>query len=112
MNYNLMTDEEIIRDLAGEIDRIRIGHHMKEAEIEESAGISRKTFYNFKQGSTGTSLKNLIRLLRAMGELDRLKLMFPESGSYSPRVNSEVELPKRVRDKQKTDGDFHWGDEK
>ena len=111
MDYNMMADEDIIRDLAEQLDRIRIEHHIKETEIEESAGISRKTFYNFKQGSTGTSLKNLIRILRAMGELERLKLLFPESGSYSPRVKNEAELPKRVRDKQKPKGDFRWGDE-
>jgi predicted transcriptional regulator len=111
MDYNLMTDEDIIRDLAEQVDKIRIEHHMKETEMEESAGISRKTFYNFKQGSTGTSLKNFIRFLRAVGELERLKLMFPESESYSPRVKNQIELPKRVRDKRKPDDDFQWGDE-
>ena len=112
MDYNLMTDEDIIRNLAEQVDKIRVEHHMKETEIEESAGISRKTFYNFKQGSTGISLKNFIRLLRAMGETERLKWMFPESDTYSPRNRNDAELPKRVRDKQKPDGDFQWGDER
>ena len=76
------------------------------------AGISRKTIYNFKQGATGISLKNFIRLLRAMGEVDRLGLMFPESESYSPRDGGESELPKRVRDRQKSEGKFQWGDER
>ena len=89
-----------------------VEHQIKETEIEESAGISRKTFYNFKQGATGISLKNFIRLLRAMGEVKRLQWMFPESESYSPRRGNEPELPKRVRDKQKTEGTFQWGDEK
>ena len=111
MDYNMMSDEDIIRDLAEQVDKIRIEHHIKETDIEEATGISRKTFYNFKQGSTGTSLKTLIRFLRAMGELERLKLMFQESESYSPRAKNGVELPKRVRDKQKPDGDFKWGDE-
>ncbi len=106
-----MADEDIIRDLAARVEKIRIEHQLKETELEESSGISRKTFYNFKQGSTGTSLKSFIRLLRALGEAERLKLMFPESEVYSPMGNSEDDLPKRVRDKQKRDGEFHWGDE-
>lgn len=33
------------------------------------------------------------------------------AGSCSPRVKNGAELPKRVRDKQKSKGDFQWGDE-
>lgn len=111
MDYNMVNDEDIIRELAEQVDKIRIKHHLKETKIEESAGISRKTLYNFKKGSTGTSLKNFIRLLRAMGETNRLKLMFPESESYSPIDQNEGEPPKRVRDRQKQKTDFQWGDQ-
>lgn len=112
MDYNLMNDEDIIRSLAEQVEKLRISRHMKETEIESIAGISRKTFYNFRQGSTGTSLKNFIRLLRALGEVERLQWMFPEPEDYSPRGKKERELPKRVRDRQTPDSDFLWGDEK
>ena len=111
MDYSLMSDEDIILDLAGKVEKLRIERQIKETEIEESAGISRKTLYNFKQGATGISLKNFIRLLRAMGEIERLELLFPESESYSPRSGNDIQLPKRVRDRQKPDGNFQWGDE-
>lgn len=111
MDYNLINDEDIIRDLAKRIDRIRIEHHLKETEIEKTTGINRKTLYNFKQGA-GISLKNFIQLLRAMGELERLEWMFPESKNFSPLAADKAEPPRRVRDKEKSDGDFKWGDEK
>jgi hypothetical protein len=47
-----------------------------------------------------------------MGEAGRLQRMFPESESYSPRAEKPKERPKRVRDRQQTDKDFQWGDEK
>lgn len=110
MDYNVMTDEDIIIDLAERVEKLRIIHQIKESEIEEEAGLSRKTLYNFRRG-TGLSLKNLIRLLRAMGEADRLQRMFPETESYSPLEGAGADLPKRVRDKQKPARDFRWGDE-
>ena len=106
-----MSDEDVIRDLAEQVEKLRLAHHVKEADIVESAGMTRKTLYNFKQGTTGFSLKNFIRLLKALGEANRLRSMFPESESYSPRPESATDLPKRIRDKQKTDRDFRWGDE-
>lgn len=107
-----MTDEEIIRDLAKQVEKIRISRQIKESELEASAGISRKTLYNFKNGATGLSLKNFIRLLKAMGEAERLQRMFPESESYSPLGGETSKLPKRVRDRQKSENDFQWGDER
>ncbi len=114
MNYTTASDDDIVRDLAEQVERIRIARRMKESELEEAAGISRKTLYNFRTGATGLSLKNFIRLLRALGEADRLHRLFPESESesYSPRGGSQPELPSRVRDRQQPEGGFNWGDEK
>jgi len=110
MDYNVMTDEAVIRDLAEKVEKLRIIHRIKESEMEEAAGISRKTLYNFRQGR-GLSTKNLIRLLRAMGEADRLQGMFPETDSYSPLDGEGGDLPKRVRAKQKSGRNFQRSDE-
>ncbi|TVQ20932.1 MAG: XRE family transcriptional regulator [Spirochaetaceae bacterium] len=110
ISYNTMSDDDVIRDLAAHVEKIRIARRIKESELESLAGISRKTLYNFRKGATGLSLRNFIRLLRALGEADRLACLFPESESYSPR-GRELELPKRVRDRQEPDDGFRWGDE-
>ena len=82
-----------IRDLAKQVEKIRIARRMKESELEKAAGISRKTLYNFRKGATTLGLRNFIRLLRALGEAERLQRLFPEADSYSP-------------------GGFEWGDQK
>jgi len=112
MDYNTMSDEAVVRDIAEHVEKIRIRRRIKESELEEAAGISRKTLYNFRKGATGLSLKNFIRLLRALGEADRLQQLFPESEAYSPRGGSRPELPSRVRDRQQPEGGFQWGDQK
>lgn len=108
----MLSDEEIIKDLAEKIESIRISRHMKESDMVESAGFSRKTFYNFKKGQTSFSLKNFIRLLRTLDNLDSLQTLFPEKDSYSPLAQKNVSAKKRVRDKQSPHRDFQWGDER
>ncbi len=114
MDYSLMSNEAIIKDLAGRMEQLRLASKIKETEMEKASGISRKTYYNFKRGATGLSLKNFIALLRALGELERLERLFPETESYhpSPRGRGRNSTPQRVRDKQKAEQPFCWGDEK
>lgn len=110
MGYSLLGDEDLIRSLAEKIDAIRIARHIKESELEALAGVSRKTLYNFKQGK-GLSLTNFIRLLRALGEVDRLQRLFPESSEFRPLEAEKGEEPKRVRESRKKRREFRWGDE-
>ncbi len=111
MKYSMMSDDAIIRELAGGVEQLRLARKMKEADMEKVSGISRKTYYNFKHGS-GISLKNFIALLRALGELDRLEQIFPDNQQvFHPSPHVKTHTQKRVRDKQKTDRPFRWGDE-
>ena len=111
MDYNLLTDDDIVRDLANRFEKLRVNKHLKEMDLEELAGISRKTLYNFRHGAASINLKSFIRLLRAVDVVDRLQLIFPEQESYSPKENTIKVLPKRVRDKRNLKGEFKWGDE-
>ena len=111
VSYNLMTDNDIIKDMAEQFEKLRIRKQIKEKDIEETSGISRRTLYNFRQGTTAITLKSFIRLLRGIGELDRLETLLTDSKEYSPLTGLEKELPKRVRDKGGRDKDFKWGDE-
>lgn len=106
-----MTDDDILRDLANRFEKLRVSKQLKETNLEDLAGISRKTLYNFRQGTASLNLKSFIRLLRAVDEVDRLQLVFPEQEAYSPEKNNEKKLPKRVRDKGARKGEFKWGDE-
>jgi len=111
MSYNLMTDDDILKDLAEQFEKIRIRKQIKETEIEKTCGISRRTLYNFRQGTTAITLKSFIRLLRGIGELDRLETLLVDSTAYSPISGTDKELPKRVRDRGGPEKGFKWGDE-
>ena len=111
MKYNILTDDDIIMDLAKQFERLRVRKQIKDTEIEEAGGISRRTLYNFRQGTTAITLKSFIRLLRGIGELERLETLLDDQEEYRPLGGSEKELPKRVRDRGKKGGDFKWGDE-
>ena len=42
MDYRLMSDDDIIKNLAVRIDKLRIKKQLKETDIEETSGVSRK----------------------------------------------------------------------
>jgi len=111
MSYSMMADDAIIKDMAKQFEKMRIRKQIKERDIEETSGISRRTLYNFRQGTTAITLKSFIRLLRGIGELDRLQTLLNDSKEYSPLSEPKKELPKRVRDRISRDKDFKWGDE-
>ena len=111
MKYNMLTDDDIIRDLAEQFEKLRIKKQIKDTELEEAGGISRRTLYNFRQGTTAITLKSFIRLLRGIGELERLETLLSDKKAYSPLGGAEKELPKRVRDRGEKKRDFKWGDE-
>jgi len=111
MSYSMMEDEAIIKNMADQFEKLRIRKHIKETDIEETSGISRRTLYNFRQGTTAITLKSFIRLLRGIGELDRLQTLLTDPKEYSPLAGMEKELPKRVRDREIRNKNFKWGDE-
>ena len=112
MDYTMMSDTQIIRDLAQRVDQLRIARRLKDSDIERISGLSRKTIYNFRTGKTGISLRNLIRLLQALGEVDRLQRMFPPEETYSPLNGTKKKPPKRVRGTAAPESRFRWGDER
>lgn len=111
MSYSSMSDEDVFKDIANKIENLRLEKKIKETDLEQISGISRKTLYNFKHGITGFSLKNFIRLLRAMDEIDRLQHLFSDKEDYSPRESKKVKIAQRVRDKKIKENSFKWGDE-
>ena len=111
MKYSLMRDEDIINELAEKINTIRIRKRLKDRDVELAAGISRQLLSDFRNGKRSITLKSFIRLLRGVGELDRLQNLFADTAGYSPLSGSEKDRPKRVRSKENHTKEFKWGDE-
>jgi transcriptional regulator with XRE-family HTH domain len=101
LQYSMMSDEDIILDIAARIDALRIWKRLKDSDVQSAGGVSRQLISDFRNGKRSISLKSLIRILRGMGEVDRLRNLFDEPAEYSPLAPPVSEQVRRVRDRDK-----------
>jgi hypothetical protein len=116
MPYNLLTDDEILADLAKKLDFIRRARRVKDEELVAKGGTSRFVLEKFRSASGGITLKSFVRLLRGLGELDRLELLLKEPVGYTPTGKGDDIPAHRVRDRDRKSneqaGGFVWGDDR
>lgn len=108
--YSLQSDQDIMKNLASRFDALRLSKEMKDEELVAKSGVSSVTISKFRSGKNIT-LKTLISLLRALGEVDRLEALLPEGKEWSPLALKNTSPKKRVRSKVKKNSSFTWGDE-
>ena len=114
MAYELFTDDEIIHDLGKKLDLLRRSKEVSISELLEKSGTNHDTYDRFINAKSGISLKNFIRLLRGVGDLDKLESLLASPNDYSPLLlHEEPALPKkRIRKKIVTNQNFVWGEDK
>ena len=114
MSYEQLTDAQILADLAERLDYLRRSKAYTDREVAERGGIALRTSVAFRASHKDITLTSFIKLLRGVGELDRLgELLPPAEPTYSPAEGGYIEPPQRVREKRvnpKRRG-FNWGDE-
>jgi len=79
MNFDNLTDEQILLALTKRIRQQRLNLNITQEELSKRAGVHVQTIKNFESGKT-TTLLTFILILRAFGNLDALNLVFPEPG--------------------------------
>jgi predicted transcriptional regulator len=99
MDYKLLTDKEIIKDLGSRVDYIRRIKELQVKEITEQSGISLTSYKNFIKGNS-INLKTFIAIIRELKELDGLEKLFKKDTKYSP-TGKNIIPPKRVFKKNK-----------
>lgn len=73
-----LTDEATLAELAKRVQRARLDRQMTQADLASAAGLARPTVERFE--ATGVAqLATLVRILRALGMLDRLEVLLPET---------------------------------
>ncbi|ANJ54663.1 hypothetical protein PMA3_05555 [Pseudomonas silesiensis] len=70
MRLQAMTDDAIATSIGARLQEVRLKKNLSQEQVAEQAGISRQTLINILHGK-GTMV-NLVAVLRAMGELERL----------------------------------------
>ena len=113
MQFEQMTDEQILAELAIRLDFMRRTKGYTDKDTSERGGIGLRTIVAFRRTQKDITLSSFIRLLRGVGELNRLEEMLPPAEpTYSPAQGAFVEPPKRVRrTKPAPKAPFKWGDE-
>jgi transcriptional regulator with XRE-family HTH domain len=111
MNLQVMSDQDIVKELGLRLDAIRKHKNLRDIDVTELAGLGDKALSRFRRGAN-PSLETFMKLMRALDELDQLDglLQLP---SYSPVAALKQPAPRqRVRTKTpKNTQPIKWGDE-
>ncbi|HNP34278.1 MAG TPA: helix-turn-helix transcriptional regulator [Woeseiaceae bacterium] len=102
IDYALASPEAIEYALGRELEKLRLSKNINQTALAEEAGVSRRTITRLENGE-GTSLDTFIRVMRALGVVDRFDMLFPETGTRPiDRVRLGGKERKRARKKPKT----------
>lgn len=88
-------DRQILEQLGARFKQARLLHELSQDALAEKAGLSRDMIRRFeKYGST--TLTNLTKLCRALGETAQIDLLFQQA-PFSPKQAFEKKQHKRQR---------------
>lgn len=111
MNIELMSDEQIIKYLAENIEKKRLSKKISSEDLALLGGHKAQTYSNFINKHTEIKIGTFIQILRALGELQGLQNLIEYKEPYSPLGNN-TELKKRIRKtNKKSNKNIQWGDE-
>lgn len=112
----LQTDADLLRQVGGALERLRLERNLTQAELARMAGVSKSTVERLEAGGS-SQMTNLIRILRALDLIDGLSLLLPEA---APGPIEQVKRRGRARQRASASGRrsqappavWRWGDER
>ena len=96
MNFETMSDGQIIQNIASFLEKKRLQKRIKAAELAEKGGFSAQTYSNFQNKKTDIRLSTLIQILRGLGELEKLERVFSQKEPVS-LTGRKIITTQRVR---------------
>ncbi len=70
------SDSAILVELGSRLGALRIDKNLTQAQLAKEAGVSKRTLERVEAGQSA-QITNFVRILRALGILDRLELLLP-----------------------------------
>lgn len=109
---NLLSDQAALAELGRRIADARLARGMTQTQVAQAAGVSKSTVERLEDGGS-TQLTNLIRCLRALGRLDGLERLFPETPVNPVELIGRRRRRQRVRAPKDapSPAPWTWGDE-
>lgn len=111
MDFNYMSDEQILHEIAKNIEQMRIAKQISSEDMAQKGGHNPQTYSNFINRGTNIRLGTLIQMFRGIGELDKLQHALTYKQPFSPSGKYD-KLPKRVFKKRTQVSEIKWGDDK
>ena len=109
-----LTDSALLATLGERLARQRLQRNLTQEHLAQEAGISKRTLIRIEQGES-SQLTNLIRLLRALGLLDRLDAFIPHPvPSPLEQLKRRTKVRRRASSASKLNQPkrpWRWGDE-
>jgi transcriptional regulator with XRE-family HTH domain len=91
-----------VRAIADDLVVWRKLRGLTQVQLADRAGVSTSTVRRLEDGDGGVTLENVLRILRALGVLDRVPPALDPYETDIGRLRSEEQLPRRVRPKNLT----------
>jgi len=110
MNFNIMTDHEVVIALGQQYDHLRRHKQLQDKEILAASGTSSADLAKFRSGKGNITLETFVKLMRAVGELNSLEKLLLVPGQYSPTAK-KIELPERIHKSKLPKSSFTWRDD-
>jgi transcriptional regulator with XRE-family HTH domain len=86
-----------LRRLAGDAVTWRKLQRLTQAQVADRAGVNVNTVRSLESGEGTVSLENTLRIVRALGSLDRLAAALDPYETDVGRLRIDERLPERVR---------------
>lgn len=112
IDYTIAAPEELEADLGRQVEALRLSQNRNQSQIAEEAGVSRRTITRLENGE-GVSLDTFIRVLRALGAVDRLQALLPDP-TVSPIERVRLQGRSRKHARPRSDSQaapWQWADE-
>lgn len=110
---DLTTDDAVLRELGGRLERHRVERNLTQYELAEQAGLGRATLQRIERGES-VQVLSLIKLLRALGLLDGLEATVPAAADLPIAQLERARRPPRKRVRRTNRGPgrpWTWGDD-
>ncbi len=114
---SLTTDDAVLEEFGRRMAEARLAKAMTQAQFALAAGVSKRTVERLEDGGS-VQVANLIRCLRALGKLEGLERLLPET---PPNPIDLLERHGKTRQRARGDTDnsagvgagtpWTWGDE-
>lgn len=110
MNIELMSNEQIIKFIADNLEKKRQSKKITSEELAQLGGHKMQTYSNFINKNTDMKISTLIQVLRGLGELEGLQKLIEYKEPYRP-LGGKIDLKKRIRKSSiNDDNKIEWGE--